>query len=95
MISTMAEQHRFVEGAGDLGGTMRLGLYLARLTEGSVVAEAYGAWGEKKNYGRTFEGLIRSTIVVGPDGKVTHAQYNVKATGHVARLRRTLGLDEA
>ena len=63
--------------------------------EDHSVAEAYGAWGEKKNYGRTFEGLIRSTIVVGPDGKVTHAQYNVKATGHVARLRRTLGLDEA
>ena len=64
-------------------------------TIAEAVAEAYGAWGEKKNYGRTFEGLIRSTIVVGPDGKVTHAQYNVKATGHVARLRRTLGLDEA
>ena len=63
--------------------------------EDHAVAEAYGAWGEKKNYGRTFKGLIRSTIVVGPDGKVTHAQYNVKATGHVARLRRTLGLDEA
>ena len=63
--------------------------------EDHAVAEAYGAWGEKKNYGRTSEGLIRSTIVVGPDGKVTHAQYNVKATGHVARLRRTLGLDEA
>ena len=60
-----------------------------------AVMEAWGVWGEKKNYGRTFEGLIRSTIVVGPDGKVTHAQYNVKATGHVARLRRTLGLDEA
>lgn len=57
------------------------------------VAEAYGAWGEKKNYGKTYEGLIRSTIVVAPDGKVALAQYNVRATGHVAKLRRDLGLD--
>ncbi|MEN5075230.1 peroxiredoxin [Isoptericola cucumis] len=55
--------------------------------------EAWGAWGEKKNYGKTYVGVIRSTVVVGPDGKVTVAQYNVKATGHVARLRKTLGLD--
>ncbi|MER1997807.1 MAG: thioredoxin-dependent thiol peroxidase [Arthrobacter sp.] len=58
-----------------------------------AVAEAYGAWGEKKNYGKTYEGLIRSTIVVDPDGKVSLAQYNVRATGHVAKLRRDLGLD--
>jgi peroxiredoxin Q/BCP len=57
------------------------------------VLETYGAWGEKKNYGKTYVGVIRSTVVVGPDGKVTVAQYNVKATGHVARLRKTLGLD--
>ena len=57
------------------------------------MAEAYGAWGEKKNYGRTYEGLIRSTIVVDPAGKVSLAQYNVKATGHVERLRRALGVD--
>lgn len=57
------------------------------------VAEAYGAWGEKKNYGRTYEGLVRSTVVVGPEGDVELAQYNVKATGHVARLRRDLGLE--
>ncbi|MFI7482961.1 thioredoxin-dependent thiol peroxidase [Kocuria sp. M1R5S2] len=56
------------------------------------VAEAYGAWGEKKNYGRTYEGIIRSTVVVGPEGDVELAQYNVKATGHVAKLRRDLGL---
>jgi len=55
--------------------------------------EAYGAWGEKKNYGRTSVGVIRSTVVVDPDGNVALAQYNVKATGHVARLRRDLGLD--
>ncbi|WP_255768333.1 thioredoxin-dependent thiol peroxidase [Pseudarthrobacter sulfonivorans] len=58
-----------------------------------AVAEAYGAWGEKKNYGRTYEGLIRSTIVIDPDGKVALAQYNVRATGHVAKLRRDLKLD--
>jgi peroxiredoxin Q/BCP len=57
------------------------------------VLNAYGAWGEKKNYGRVVQGVIRSTIVVDPDGKVEHAAYNVKATGHVAKLRRDLGLD--
>ncbi|BBE23165.1 peroxiredoxin [Arthrobacter sp. MN05-02] len=58
-----------------------------------AVADAYGAWGEKKNYGKTYDGLIRSTVVVDPDGKVALAQYNVKATGHVAKLRRDLGID--
>ncbi|MET4061207.1 peroxiredoxin Q/BCP [Arthrobacter sp. UYP6] len=57
-----------------------------------AVAGAYGAWGEKKNYGKTYEGLIRSTVVVDPEGKVSLAQYNVKATGHVAKLSRDLGL---
>lgn len=61
--------------------------------EDHSVADAYGAWGEKKNYGKTYEGLIRSTIVVDGEGKVSLAQYNVKATGHVAKLRRDLGLD--
>ena len=61
--------------------------------EAHHVAEAYGAWGEKKNYGRTYEGLIRSTIVVDSEGKVALAQYNVRATGHVAKLRRDLKLD--
>ncbi|ANC30770.1 thioredoxin-dependent thiol peroxidase [Isoptericola dokdonensis] len=58
-----------------------------------TVLEAYGAWGEKKNYGRTYVGVIRSTVVVGTDGVVQVAQHNVKATGHVARLRKTLGID--
>ena len=58
-----------------------------------AVAEAYAAWGEKKNYGRSYEGLIRSTIVVDPEGTVTAAQYNVRATGHVAKLRRDLQVD--
>ncbi|WP_104178956.1 thioredoxin-dependent thiol peroxidase [Arthrobacter sp. B0490] len=61
--------------------------------EDHAVAEAYGAWGEKKNYGRTYEGLIRSTVVVDGDGRVAVAQYNVRATGHVAKLRRDLGID--
>ncbi|MBO0844864.1 MAG: thioredoxin-dependent thiol peroxidase [Nocardioides sp.] len=57
------------------------------------VMQAYGAFGEKKLYGKTVEGVIRSTFVVDEDGKVTLAQYNVKATGHVAKLRRDLGID--
>ncbi|BCW59291.1 MULTISPECIES: thioredoxin-dependent thiol peroxidase [Micrococcaceae] len=61
--------------------------------EDHAVAEAYGAWGEKKNYGKTYMGLIRSTVVVDPEGKVSLAQYNVRATGHVAKLRRDLKLD--
>ncbi len=57
------------------------------------VLDAYGAYGEKTMYGKTTKGVIRSTFVVGPDGRVEVAQYNVKATGHVARLRTQLGLD--
>jgi peroxiredoxin Q/BCP len=56
------------------------------------VHRAYGAYGEKKLYGKTVEGVIRSTFVVDEDGVVSHALYNVKATGHVAKLRRDLGL---
>ena len=63
--------------------------------EDHTVAEAYGAWGEKKNYGKVYEGLIRSTIVIDEDGKVTEAQYNVRAKGHVDKLRRDLGLEAA
>ncbi len=54
--------------------------------------EAYGAWGEKTMYGKKRIGVIRSTVVVGADGKVAVAQYNVKATGHVAKLMRDLGV---
>jgi thioredoxin-dependent peroxiredoxin len=53
---------------------------------------AYGAFGEKKLYGKVVEGVIRSTVVVDEAGVVELAQYNVKATGHVAKLRRDLGL---
>jgi len=56
------------------------------------VMQSYAAFGEKKLYGKLVEGVIRSTIVVDEDGKVELAQYNVKATGHVAKLRRDLGL---
>jgi peroxiredoxin Q/BCP len=58
-----------------------------------AVLEAYGAYGEKTMYGKKVTGVIRSTVVVDPDGKVALAQYNVKATGHVAKLRRDLGID--
>lgn len=60
-----------------------------------AVHDAYGVWGEKVNYGKTFMGVIRSTFVIGPDGLVEHALYNVKATGHVARVRKLVGLDAA
>jgi peroxiredoxin Q/BCP len=55
--------------------------------------KAYGAFGEKKLYGKVVEGVIRSTFVVDEDGRVELAQHNVKATGHVAKLRRDLALD--
>lgn len=55
-----------------------------------AVHDAYGAWGEKQNYGKTITGVLRSTFVIDPDGLIVHAQYNVKATGHVARLRTLL-----
>jgi peroxiredoxin Q/BCP len=57
------------------------------------VMTAYGAFGEKKLYGKLVNGVIRSTFVIGEDGRVELAQYNVKATGHVAKLRRDLALD--
>jgi thioredoxin-dependent peroxiredoxin len=56
------------------------------------VLEAYGAWGEKKLYGKTTVGVLRSTFVIDPNGVVTRAYYNVKATGHVRRLRDDLGI---
>ncbi|KZS65584.1 thioredoxin-dependent thiol peroxidase [Mycobacterium pseudokansasii] len=56
------------------------------------VLAAYGAFGEKQMYGRTVQGVIRSTFVVDEKGKVEVAQYNVKATGHVAKLRRDLSV---
>jgi len=55
-----------------------------------AVHEAYGAWGEKMNYGKVVEGVIRSTFIIDEAGIIEHALYNVRATGHVARLRSLL-----
>lgn len=57
-----------------------------------AVHHAYGVWGEKKNYGKVIQGVIRSTFVIDEDGVIAHALYNVKATGHVARIRKLVGL---
>ena len=57
-----------------------------------AVMTSYAAFGEKKLYGKVVQGVIRSTFVVDEAGLVELAQYNVKATGHVAKLRRDLGL---
>jgi peroxiredoxin Q/BCP len=55
-----------------------------------TVAEAFGAWGIKKNYGREYEGMIRSTVVANADGLIEHAWYNVRAKAHVDRVSREL-----
>ena len=60
--------------------------------EDKSVLEAYGAWGEKKLYRKTVTGVLRSTFVINEDGTVDKAMYNVKATGHVAKLKRDLGV---
>lgn len=57
-----------------------------------TVLTQWAAYGEKQNYGRTIMGVIRSTFVVQPDGTIGQALYNVKATGHVARLLKDLDL---
>ncbi len=57
------------------------------------VLTSYGAFGEKKLYGKVVTGVIRSTFVISPKGVIEHALYNVKATGHVAKLMRDLGVD--
>ena len=63
--------------------------------EDKQVMTSYGAFGEKKLYGKVVQGVIRSTFVVGEDGRIEVAQYNVKATGHVAKLRKDLELNLA
>ncbi len=71
----------------------REGLGITLLSDGGrEVMAAYGAFGEKKLYGKVVQGVLRSTFVVDEEGRVQLAQYNVKATGHVAKLRRDLGL---
>lgn len=69
----------------------RLTITLLSDQDRAVMTE-WGAFGEKKMYGKTVQGVIRSTFVVDEEGKVEAAQYNVKATGHVAKLRKDLGL---
>ena len=72
----------------------RDGLTITLLSDADTsVLKAYGAFGEKKLYGRTVQGVIRSTFVIDEHGTIALAQYNVKATGHVTKLRRDLGID--
>ena len=61
--------------------------------EDKAVLRAYGAYGEKQLYGKTVVGVIRSTFMIDEQGRIERAMYNVKATGHVAKLRRDLGID--
>jgi peroxiredoxin Q/BCP len=71
----------------------RDGLTIALLSDQEkAVMTAWGAFGEKKMYGKVVQGVIRSTFVVGADGTLEVAQYNVRATGHVAKLKKELGL---
>lgn len=58
--------------------------------EDHALAESLGAWGEKKNYGKVYDGLIRSTFVVGPEGRVESSYLNVRAKGHVERVKADL-----
>lgn len=60
--------------------------------EDKSVLNAYGAFGTKNMYGKEVQGVIRSTFVIDGEGKIAHALYNVKATGHVAMLREKLGV---
>jgi thioredoxin-dependent peroxiredoxin len=71
----------------------RDGLTITLLSDPDRAAlTAYGAFGEKSMYGKTVQGVIRSTFVIDEHGRVELAQYNVKASGHVAKLRKDLGL---
>jgi peroxiredoxin Q/BCP len=58
----------------------------------NAVQQAYGAYGEKSMYGKTYMGTIRSTFVVDESGKLSHVLYNVKAKGHIEMLRKELGI---
>jgi peroxiredoxin Q/BCP len=71
--------------------TERLTFPLLSDPDKTVLTE-YGAYGEKQMYGRTVTGVIRSTFVIAPDGTIERALYNVRATGHVAKLRKELGV---
>ncbi len=70
----------------------RHGLTLRLLTDADhAVMERYGAWGEKTLYGRTSTGVIRSTFLIGPDGRIEQAWYNVRADGHAAKVLEAVG----
>ena len=74
----------------------REGLTITLLSDvDKEVLTAWGAYGEKKLYGKLVHGVIRSTFVVDPEGALEYTAYNVKATGHVAKLRKDLGLETA
>jgi peroxiredoxin Q/BCP len=64
------------------------------MDEDGSIHEAFGTWRMKKNYGKEYMGCARSTFVIGEDGNLIFARYNVKAKGHVSMLTRELGLDE-
>ncbi|MBK0419660.1 thioredoxin-dependent thiol peroxidase [Leucobacter sp. CSA1] len=71
----------------------RDGLTYPLLSDPELAAHhAYGAYGEKNSYGRIVTSAIRSTFVVDEEGRIAEALYNVKATGHVARVRKMLGV---
>ena len=64
--------------------------FLLLSDEGHTMAAAFGAWGLKKNYGKEYEGLIRSTFVVDAGGRIEHAWYNVRAKNHVGRVIKSV-----
>ncbi|GAA4485141.1 thioredoxin-dependent thiol peroxidase [Microbacterium panaciterrae] len=71
----------------------RDGLAFPLLSDADLaVHRSYGVWGEKMNYGKVIQGVIRSTFIIDERGDIQHALYNVKATGHVARIRKLVGL---
>lgn len=81
------------EPAANAAFRRELGLDFPLLSDAShKVADAFGAWGTKKNYGREYEGLIRSTFVIDEDGQIQREYRNVRASGHVDRVVRDLGL---
>lgn len=68
-----------------------VGIQFDLLSDGDhSVMESYGAWGEKSSYGKTVVGAIRSTVLIGADGRVEKAWYNVKADGHAERVLKEL-----
>jgi peroxiredoxin Q/BCP len=58
--------------------------------EDKSVLKAYGAWGLKKNYGREYEGVIRSTFIINPEGEIAHEWRNVRVKGHVEKVKEKL-----